>query len=154
MLTQISNWMKEFTSQNTAIAEDETKLARTVAALLVEASMADGDIDAIEYAHIRHMLVTQLDLSAEDAEAMLDASVASHEDRIEIHSLTRHIRNDTDASERSVILEMVWMVVLADGDLDEHESQLMRRLAGLLFVDDVESGLAAQRARHRLGLAR
>ena len=154
MLTQISNWMRDFTSQNTAIAEDETKLARTVAALLVEASMADGDIDEIEYAHIRHMLVTQLDLSAEDAEAMLDASVASHEDRIEIHSLTRHIRNDTDASDRSVILEMVWMVVLADGDLDEHESQLMRRLAGLLFVDDVESGLAAQRARHRLGLAR
>ena len=45
------------------------------------------------------------------------------------------------------------MVVLADGNLDAHESQLMRRLAGLLFVDDVESGLAARRARHRLGLA-
>ena len=121
MLTQISNWMKDFTSQNTAIAEDETKLARTVAALLVEASMADGDIDEIEYAHIRHMLVTQLDLSAEDAEAMLDASVASHEDRIEIHSLTRNIRNNTDAADRSVVLEMVWMVVLADGNVDAHD---------------------------------
>ena len=154
MLTQISTWMRDFTSQNTAIAEDETKLAHTVAALLVEAAMADGDIDEIEYAHIRHMLVTQLDLSSQDAEAMLDESVASHDDRTEIHTLTRHIRTDTDAADRSVILEMVWMVVLADGDLDAHESQLMRRLAGLLFVDDVESGLAAQRARHRLGIAR
>ena len=45
MLSQISTWMRDFTSQNTAIAEDETKLARTVAALLVEAAMADGDID-------------------------------------------------------------------------------------------------------------
>ena len=153
MLTQISTWMRDFTSQNAAIAEDETKLARTVAALLVEAAMADGDIDEIEYAHIRHMLVTQLDLSADDADAMLNESVALHDDRIEIHSLTRHIRNDTEAADRLVILEMVWMVVLADGSLDVHESQLMRRLAGLLFVDDVESGLAAQRARHRLGLA-
>ena len=153
MLTQISTWMRDFTSQNTTIAEDETKLARTIAALLVEAAMADGDIDAIEFAHIRHMLVTQLDLSADDAAAMLNESVASHGDRIEIHSLTRHIRNDTNAADRSVILEMVWMVVLADGSLDVHESQLMRRLAGLLFVDDVESGLAAKRARHRLGLA-
>ena len=84
---------------------------------------------------------------------MLDESVASHDDRIEIHSLTQHIRNDTDAADRSVILEMVWLVVLADGNLDCHESQLMRRLAGLLFVDDVESGLAAKRARQRLGLA-
>ena len=153
MLTQISTWMRDFASQNAAIAEDETKLARTVAALLVEAAMADGDIDEIEYAHIRHMLVTQLDLPADDAEAMLNESVVSHVDRIEIHSLTRHIRNDTNAADRSVILEMVWMVVLADGKLDAHESQLMRRLSGLLFVDDVESGQAAKRARHRLGLA-
>jgi len=153
MLTQISTWMKDFTSQNTAIAEDETKLARTVAALLVEAAMADGEIDDAEYAHIRHMLVTQLDLAEDEASAMLDESVASHDDRIEIHSLTRRIRNDTDAADRSVILEMVWLVVLADGNLDSHESQLMRRLAGLLFVDDVESGLAAKRARQRLGLA-
>ena len=153
MLTQISTWMRNFTSQNTAIAGDETTLARTVAALLVEAAMADGGIEKIEYAHMRHMLVTQLDLSTDDAEAMLNESVLSHDDRIEIHGLTRHIRNDTDAADRSVILEMVWMVVLADGNLDAHESQLMRRLAGLLFVDDVESGLAAKRARHRLGLA-
>ena len=153
MLTQIATWMKEFTSQNTDIAENEIKLARVVAALLVEAAMADGDIDEIEHAHIRHMLETQLDLSADDAEAMLNEAVASHDERIEIHSLTRHIRDDTDAADRLVILEMVWMVVLADGNLDVHESQLMRRLAGLLFVDDVESGLAAQRARKRLGLA-
>ncbi len=153
MLSQISTWMRDFTSQNTAIAEDETKLAHTVAALLVEAAMADGDIEEIEHAHIRHMLVTQLDLSADDAEAMLYDSVAAHEKRVEIHSLTRRIRDDTDAADRSVILEMIWMVVLADGNLDAHESQLMRRLAGLLFVDDVESGLAARRARHRLGLA-
>ena len=111
MLTQISTWMKDFTSQNTAIAEDETKLARTIAALLVEAAMADGEIDDAEYAHIRHMLVTQLDLAADEASVMLDESVASHDDRIEIHSLTRRIRNDTDAADRSVILEMVWLVV-------------------------------------------
>ena len=152
MLTQISTWMKEFTSQNADIAENEIKLARAVAALLVEAAMADGNIDEIEHKHIRYMLETQLDLSADDSKAMLAQSLASHEDRIEIHSLTRHIRHDTDAADRSVILEMVWMVVLADGSLDAHESQLMRRLAGLLFVDDVESGMAAKRARQRLGL--
>ena len=46
--------------------------------------------------------------------------------------------------------EMVWRVVLADGELHEYESQLMRRLAGLLYVDDIDSGRAAKRARARL----
>ena len=50
------------------------------------------------------------------------------------------------------IRDRVWMVVLADGRLDKIERQLMRRLAGLLFVSDVDSGLAAQKARDRLGL--
>ena len=45
------------------------------------------------------------------------------------------------------------MVVLADKQLDLHESQLMRRLAGLLYIDDVQSGMAAKRAQSRLGLA-
>jgi uncharacterized tellurite resistance protein B-like protein len=44
-------------------------------------------------------------------------------------------------------------VVLADKQIDQHEQQLMRRLAGLLFIDDVASGLAAKRAQKRLGLA-
>ena len=153
MLNQISTWMKDFTSQNASIAEDETKLVRAVASLLVEAAMADGEIDDVEYGCIQHMLVTQLDVAEDDATTMLNDSVAAHEDRIEIHSLTRHIRNDTDAADRAIILEMIWLVVLADGSLDVHESQLMRRLAGLLFVDDVESSLAAGRARQRLGLA-
>jgi len=153
MLNHISNWMKDLAAANAAIPDDETKLARTIAALLVEAAMADGKIDSTEYAHIHHMLVTQLDVPADEATTLLENSVASHDDRIEIHSLTRQIRHETAADDRCVILEMIWMVVLADGQLDAHESQLMRRLAGLLFVDDVESGLAAQRARARLGLA-
>ena len=120
MLNQISTWMKDFTSQNAAIAEDETKLVRAVASLLVEAAMADGEIDDAEYGCIQHMLVTQLDVAEDDATAMLNDSVAAHEDRIEIHSLTRHIRNDTDAADRAIILEMIWLVVLADGSLDGH----------------------------------
>jgi uncharacterized tellurite resistance protein B-like protein len=153
MLTQISKWMKDLATQNAAIPDDEKKLAQTIATLLVEAAMADGEIDEAEYAHIQHMLVAQLDVAEAEAAALLDDSVAAHADRIEIHSLVRAIRSQTEAADRSIILEMVWMVVLADGQLDLHESQLMRRLAGLLFVDDVESGLAAQRARARLGLA-
>ena len=42
------------------------------------------------------------------------------------------------------------MTVLADDRVDTLESQLMRRLAGLLFVSDVDSGLAAKAAKKRL----
>ena len=75
---------------------------------------------------------------------MLDEAITAHNTRIEIHSLVRQIRTDTEMEDRIIILEMIWVVVLADAQIDEHESQLMRRLAGLLFIDDVEAGLAAK----------
>jgi uncharacterized tellurite resistance protein B-like protein len=50
-------------------------------------------------------------------------------------------------------MEMAWMVVLADGEVHEYEAQLMRRLAGLLYVADSDSGHAAKRAKARLGIA-
>ena len=41
---------------------------------------------------------------------------------------------------------MLWQVVLADGVIDDHESALMRRLAGLIHVEDADSARARQRA--------
>jgi len=72
---------------------------------------------------------------------------------MELHSLLRRLREQSDYEERLGVLEMVWMVVLADGRLDHIEAQLMRRLAGLLFVSDVDSALAARKAKSNLGLA-
>ena len=115
--------------------------------------MADGALDPEEGALILHLLTDQLELSPADAQTMLDKAITAHNTRIEIHSLVRQIRTDTEMEDRIIILEMIWVVVLADGQIDEHESQLMRRLAGLLFIDDVEAGLAAKRARIRVDLA-
>ena len=99
---------------------------------------------------ISHALTSQLDLSDEEVASIIDKAVIAHKDRIEIHSLVRAIRSETDAEGRIAIMEMAWMVVLADGQMHEYEAQLMRRLAGLLFVEDVDSGRAAKRARVRL----
>ena len=84
---------------------------------------------------------------------VLENALNDADDRIELHSLIRRLRDKSDYEERIGVMEMVWMVVLADGRLDKIERQLMRRLAGLLFVTDVDSGLAGQKARQRLGLA-
>ena len=112
--------------------------------------MADGVLDQDERASISHALTSQLDLSDEEVASIIDKAVVAHEDRIEIHSLVRAIRSETDAEDRIAIMEMAWVVVLADGQMHEYEAQLMRRLAGLLFVEDVDSGRAAKRARARL----
>ena len=153
MLNRFSEWVKIFSDSGSAVPTEDDDFVATITALLVEAGMADGALDVDERSRILHLLTDQLELGPADAQTMLDEAIAVHNTRIEIHGLVRQIRTDTEMEDRIIILEMIWVVVLADGQIDEHESQLMRRLAGLLFIDDVEAGLAAKRARIRVALA-
>ena len=150
MLERLGNWIREFSEHEAAAPASDSEWAHTLAGLLVEAAMADGILDDGERQQIARVLHGQLELNDADVCAMIDKAVTGQRERVEIHGLTRAIRAETDPEDRVVVMEMVWMVVLADGELHEYESQLMRRLAGLLYVDDVDSGRAAKRARARL----
>ena len=153
MLNRFSEWVKNFSDGAAALPTQDDDFVLTITALLVEAAMADGALGVEEQSLILNLLTDQLEVSPADAQKMLDEAIVSHNTRIEIHGLVKQIRTDTEMEDRIIILEMIWVVVLADNQIDEHESQLMRRLAGLLFIDDVEAGLAAKRARSRLDLA-
>lgn len=150
MLAKLGNWIRDFNEDETASLSGDAEWARTLAGLLVEAAMADGDLDDDERTQIAAALESQLHLTAGEIATIIDGAIRTQEESIEIHSLTRAIRADTDADERVAIMEMAWMVVLADGNLHQYEAQLMRRLAGLLYVEDIDSGKAAKRARARL----
>ena len=153
MLEKLEGWIKTFSADETVAPKGDHDWAETLAGLLIEAAMADGVLDQDERASISHALTSQLDLSEKEVATIIDSAIVAHENRIEIHSLVRTIRSEADAEDRIAIMEMAWMVVLADGQMHEYEAQLMRRLAGLLFVEDVDSGRAAKRARTRLDRA-
>ena len=50
-----------------------------------------------------------------------------------------------------MLMEMLWEVVYADGELHDYEANLLRRTAGLLHVSDQESGAARKRVLARMG---
>ena len=152
MLNRFSEWVQDFSVGGASVPKGDDDFTATITALLVEAAMADGALGSDERSRILHLLTDQLELGIEIAKTTLEDAIVAHETRVEIHGLVRQIREETEIEDRVIILEMIWIVVLADNQIDEHESQLMRRLAGLLFIDDVEAGLAAKRARKRLGL--
>ena len=47
---------------------------------------------------------------------------------------------------RVILIEALWEIVLSDGEIHDFESNLIRRLAGLLYISDVDSGNAKKRA--------
>ena len=153
MFKTFADWFQ--TSSKAAEEKDNFshELAELVTALMVEAAAADGHIGAEETQLITDCVSSQFNLADDEMKQILNYALNAADNRIELHSLLRRLRDKSDYEERIGVMEMVWMVVLADERLDKIERQLMRRLAGLLFITDVDSGLAAQNARQRLGLA-
>ncbi len=133
-----------------ASAGHADRLQLATAALLVEAAEMDADFGAEERAKITELVERRFGLSAAESHALLQAAREKVEQSVEVFGFTREIKNAFSPDERIEMMEMLWEVAYADGELHDLEASLMRRLAGLLHVSDRDSGLARKRvlARH------
>ncbi len=132
-------------------AEDDG-LAAAAVAVFVEAAMLDGDIDDAERATILAILVDRFGISTDDAEALIEDAVSQPESANRVYAATRKMRDAFSDAERVDVMEMLWEVAYADGKLHDFEANLVRRVAGLLYVRDRDSGQARKRVLQRLGL--
>ena len=128
------------------IEKEEVKALSSIVSLLVEAASIDGDIGDDEKNKILSILVHQLKLDSLKAKEILEETISVSGEQIEIWSKTNNIRSELDYEERLNILELMWEIVLVDDVLDVFEAQLMRRVCGLLYISDVDSGNSKKRA--------
>lgn len=130
----------------------DADLKLAAAALLVEAAVLDGAFDAAERATVERLLKNHFKLDdAQTVELIRDAEATVH-DANELFTLARTVKDGVDIAERVAIIEMLWEVAYADGELHDYESNLVRRLSGLLYVSDRDSGEARKRVLAKLGL--
>lgn len=131
-------------------ADDIKRLA--AAALLVEAARLDGEFDDQERASVAEILQRHFQLDAEDASELIEAAVAEGKHGAPLHRFTTTVKNTYSPEERIEIIEMLWEVAYADGELHHYEANLLRRVGGLIYVSDRDRGDARKRVLRRLGL--
>ncbi len=123
-----------------------------LAVLLIEAAHADGTYDAEESARIARVLAARYGLSAAAAATLRAEGEAAQAQAVDLVRFTRVVKHAVPHEERVGVIEAVWEVVCADGVREMHESALIRKLCGLLHIEDREAGLARQRVVARLGI--
>ena len=136
-------------AQAAAHSFEERQLA--AAALMVEAATMDDALDAAERARITSLVQSRFGLSPEDARDLVGEAERAAAASVEWHGFTRAIKEGFDDAERVELIEMLWEVAYADGELHDYEASLLRRIAGLLYVSDRDSGEARKRVLARLG---
>jgi len=129
---------------------DPVKLAS--AALLARAAWLDGKLDTAEEVALNRLMVERFSINETEAKEIIAEATEDVDNGNDIYKYTKVVRNSFDNSERVALMEMLWQLVYSDGVLHDFEATLMRRLAGLLYVDDRESGAARKRALEKLGV--
>ncbi len=139
-------------SEAEAAAEGTNLNQLAAAVLMVEAAKMDGEFDDAEAETILRLIRERFSLSEDEAQGLLaDAKTASEETN-QLLRFTRAIKDGFPLEERVDVIEMLWEVAYADGELHPFEANLVRRVTGLLYVPDQDSGRARKRVLDRLGI--
>lgn len=143
----------EETPQDTGVISSHEDMVRLAAAvLMVEAAQLDGSFDETEQQAIRDILGRHFLLSEDDANHLLSRAQTHQEEADHLHRFTTAIKDGFSEEERTELIELLWEVVYADGQLHPYEANLLRRIGGLIYVSDRERGEARKRVIARLGV--
>ncbi|MEM7023764.1 MAG: TerB family tellurite resistance protein [Pseudomonadota bacterium] len=128
-------------------------LQLAAAALMVEAATMDAEFNETERDRISQLVEDRFALSPEEAIDLIAEAQTMAAESVAWQGFTNAIKNGFDHDERVQLIEMLWEVVYADGQLHDYEASLLRRVTGLLYVTDRESGDARKRVLARHGLS-
>ena len=127
--------------------DDGERLRLAAAALLFRALYVDGEAHPSEEAQVRRVVEEEFGLEGEAVDRLLADARQSAETATDLYGWTKLVNAEYSDDDKLHLMELMWRVVLADGVIDENESALMRRLAGLIHVSDADSALARNRAK-------
>ena len=109
-----------------------TQLA--AAALLIETARADFTQDAAEEAAFEPLLCAALDLSPTEVHTLVEQAEARVDESTSLYEFTRVINDHYSPQQKLELIDCMWAVAYADGNLDKYEEALIRQVAELTYV--------------------
>lgn len=122
------------------------------AVLMVDAASIDGGFGDQERGVVAGILKRHFGLSDDALATLLSLAEGKRDSASDLNRYTLTIKDEFSEEQRVELVELLWEVVYADGRLHDYEANLLRRIAGLLYVSDRERGDARKRVLSRLGV--
>mgnify|MGYP001330529897 FL=1 len=143
MLKSLVKFFEKDTVNNNLSLENNLTL---LTGLMIEAADSDGSITNEETNKIHDVLVNTFSEDSKDVKKSIEVALQQRHSSKSLFFFTSKINKIFSNKDKIILIEALWEIVLSDGDLHDYESSLIRRLSGLLYVSDIESGNARKRA--------
>ena len=146
MFQNLKNIFEKVKQENNSEVEIIEEEIHAVLSLLIEACKVDGIVSDNEIEKITDLLINKFHLEPNKAKNAVNFVLEKENEKVEIFSDIKVILHTMDHEERIKVVEMLWGVVLADGNIDDYEANLMRKISSLLHVSSFETAEAKKRA--------
>jgi uncharacterized tellurite resistance protein B-like protein len=146
MLESLRNFISDLTGGEKhpgRFEENDYRLA--AAALMIHACTIDGTMTGPERDKLRSVLKARFALDDAGTEELIDVGTLAENESVDLYHFTSLINRSLDEAGRIGVVEMMWEIVFADGQVNEFEDNLMWRAADLLGVSSRERIAARQR---------
>ncbi len=137
-------------TEKPALPADVDPVHLAACALLLEIAYADGEFSAPERSHLEDVLARHFGLSPDDGRKLLAIAEDEHRKAVDHFRFTSILQRSYDLGQKMVLAEVMWGLVLADGEIAEHEHYLTRKISNLLELQPAylsSAKAAAERAR-------
>ena len=143
--------LKDILSNNISAENKlDTQNLELLSGLMIEAAYTDGQIDEIEINKIKLTLINVFEEDPKEVDLFLDEALKNKNNTKSLHYYTSLINKNFSDDKKLRLIEALWEIVLSDGKIHDYESNLIRRLSGLLYISDVNSGNARKRALDKI----
>ena len=118
-----------------------------VIALLIHAAKIDENYTEIEKKIIIKAIIQLYNISFNESEKLLKLAEKKEEESNQIVEFTREIKKFS-IEFRLKIIEIIWKIVYSDDTSDNYESNLIRRICGLLYISDKDNGIIKTKVKN------
>ena len=118
-----------------------------VACLLIHSAKIDENYTDKEKKIIKDAII-EMGAGAEKIDKIIQDAEEKEKDSNQIIDFTREVKNINE-EDKKIIIEALWDIIYSDEDADMYETNLMRRLSGLLYLDPKVVGDIKEKVRQK-----
>ena len=140
------SFFKKGGEEKNIVSDD--KSYTNIAALLIHVAKIDENYKDEEKEIIKKTLI-DLGAKSSNIDKLISAASVIEENSNQILNFTREVKSAPE-SDKIRIIESLWKIIYSDNNADMYETNLMRRLAGLLYIDGKTMGNLKEKVKQKL----
>ena len=104
------------------------------AVLMVDVALVDSSFDETEFDRMLQLVKNHFGLGTQEAAELINAANAKADELVSVHEFTQLLHKHLSDDEKARVVQLLWSIAYADGELDKYEDSLVLKISDLLYV--------------------